>query len=556
MKKSVNKKDRLRFFADVAMIILLSVTIMIINRIGLSTINIWGAEVGISSFSGVLTVFIMLFSLLLLNADNKKGFIIAMAVNGFQLLTVSLAVFISHNMDSVAGIPMSIGILGLICMQHNHIKKNEKNERRLHTLSATDSLTGLNNRRSILEYIDSLIEGGEPFYLLFFDLDNFKNINDTMGHACGDIILSEISRRWTELSDDDVCLGRTGGDEFAAIISGKHLKDINTLAEKFLGVLSEKIHTDKCDYYASCSAGAARFPEDGKDSESLFRFADTAMYRAKSNGKNQICYFDAEMLSEIQNEVKLENEIREALKYNRFYLVFQPQFEAETKHLRGFETLLRLKDETGAPIPPSMFIPVAEKSGLILEIDRWVLRHAMLSFSEQIKFNSDFVVSVNVSARHISDHGLADEIKTILDETGFPAEMLEVEVTESCFISSVDEAIETLLEIKKLGVKIALDDFGTGYASLSYLKRLPIDLLKIDKSFIDDMVDRDDSGDFVKAIISIGHMFHCKVISEGVELDCQLETLRKLKCDYIQGYIWGKPQEKSSAVQLIEGVAV
>ncbi|MGN0577366.1 MAG: putative bifunctional diguanylate cyclase/phosphodiesterase [Ruminiclostridium sp.] len=556
MKKLANKKDRISFVAYVAVIILLFLSIAVINRIGISDVIVGGAAIGISSFSGVLTVFIMLFSLLLLNVDNKKGYVIAMVVNALQLVTVSLAVFISHNMDSVAGVPMSLGIMGLLYMQHNHIKKNEKNERRLHTLSATDPLTGLNNRRSTLEYINSLIADGEPFYLLFFDLDNFKNINDTMGHACGDVILREISDRWTSLADEDVCLGRTGGDEFAAIISGNHLNDINALAEKFLSVLSEKIHTDKCDYYASCSAGAARFPQDGKDSESLFRFADTAMYRAKSNGKNQICYFDAQMLSEIQNEVKLENEIREALKYNRFYLVFQPQFEAETKHLRGFETLLRLRDENGAPIPPSMFIPVAEKSGLILEIDRWVLRHAMLSFSEQIKSNSDFIVSVNISARHITDIGLAGEIKAILDETGFPAEMLEVEITESCFISSVDEAIETLLQIKKLGVKIALDDFGTGYASLSYLKRLPIDLLKIDKSFIDDMVDRDDSGDFVKAIISIGHMFHCKVISEGVELDCQLDTLKKLKCDYIQGYIWGKPQEKSSAVQLIEEVAV
>ena len=231
--------------------------------------------------------------------------------------------------------------------------------------------------------------------------------------------------------------------------------------------------------------------------------------------------------------------------------MFQPQYETETKRLRGFETLLRLKDETGVPIPPSDFIPVAERSGLIFEIDRWVLRHAMQSFSEEITGNSDFIVSVNISARHIVEPGFAEEVKDMLEENNFPPERLEIEVTESCFIASIEKAISTLLKIKSLGVQIALDDFGTGYASLSYLQKLPIDLLKIDKSFIDDMTDREEGGNFVKSIIAIGHMFHCKVISEGVEEEQQLELLKELKCDYIQGYLWGKPQKQSDALQLI-----
>ncbi|MBP1559672.1 MAG: EAL domain-containing protein [Oscillospiraceae bacterium] len=552
MKKTIDKGNNLKLFIYIVLLIAMIASIIILNKINIEEISFGNSVVSIPSLSGVITVFMMLVSLIILNIDNKKGFAAVMIINGFQFINVSISVFVMNRMNAITGVPMMAGILGLLCMQHNHIKKTEQNEKRLHTLSATDPLTGLNNRRSVMAYVNGKIEAKEPFSLLFFDLDNFKNINDTMGHACGDAILCEAARRWTEISDENVYIGRIGGDEFAMIASGKSDEEINEFAGKCLRVLSEKICTEKCDYYAACSVGTARFPQDGTDCESLFRFADTAMYKAKNNGKNQICFFDSNMLSEIHNEMKLETEIRDALKYNRFYLVFQPQFEADTKHLRGFETLLRLKDKDGTPIPPSSFIPVAEKSGLILDVDRWVLRHAMQSFSEQTSGSSNFIVSVNVSARHITDCGFADELKGLLDETGFPAEMLEVEVTESCFISSIDEAISSLLKIKALGVKIALDDFGTGYASLSYLQRLPIDLLKIDKSFIDDMTERDDSGNFVEAIISIGHMFHCKVISEGVEQDSQLETLKKLKCDYIQGYIWGKPQERSNAIQLIK----
>lgn len=554
MNKTDVKKNRVNNIKLVLLGIILLLMIMLIstiNRSGLEAVHVGSSLMPISPLSGVITVFMLLVSLQMLNIDNKKGFAAAVIINVIQLASASIAFFVKGNMQSIAGIAMMCGGLGLLYMQHQYLNKMAQDEERLRRLSVTDPLTGLNNRRSVMDFVNEKIAGNVPFSLIFFDLDNFKNINDTMGHACGDIVLCEAARRWSELADDSIYLGRIGGDEFAMIVTGRSDAEVTAFANNCLSVLSEKIYTGKCDYYATGSAGIAAFPRDGGDCESLFRFSDTAMYKAKSRGKNQICSFDSEMLSEIKNEMSLENEIRSALKYNRFYLVFQPQFETETKRLRGFETLLRLKDGDGRPIPPSVFIPVAEKSGLILDIDRWVLRHAMLSFAESVAVGADFVVSVNVSARHVTEKGFADEVRQILDETGFPPEMLEIEVTESCFISSVDAAIAALAEIKTFGVKIALDDFGTGYASLSYLQRLPIDLLKIDKSFIDDMTERADGGNFVKAIISIGHMFNCKVISEGVELESQLNILKELKCDYIQGYIWGKPQPQSDAVQLI-----
>lgn len=551
-KAKLKRRKNIKLGLYIFMLADLSILITVLNRIGIGSLEFGGKPVSVSSFSGVITVFMMIVSMLILNVDNKKGFIATLIINGYQLLSVSMSVFLMGKMEAITGVPMTMGIIGVLLLQHNYINKIQHNEQHLHMLSVTDPLTGLKNRRGTMNYVNDMIDSEEPFGLLFFDLDNFKNINDTKGHDVGDLILCEIAKRWTSIADENVYIGRTGGDEFAMIVSGRSDDEVRAFAEKCLSVLTDVIHTEKCDYYASCSVGAAKFPQDGKDCDSLFRFADTAMYKAKSSGKSCVCFFDADMLSEIHGEMKLETEIRGALEYNRFYLVFQPQFETETKRLRGFESLLRLKDSDGKPIPPSVFIPVAEKSGLILDIDRWVLRHAMQSFAEYAAINNEFVVSVNISARHITDRGLAGEIKDILDETGFPPHMLEVEVTESFFISSVDEAIETLLQIKKLGVKIALDDFGTGYASLSYLQRLPIDLLKIDKSFIDDMTERDESGEFVNAIISIGHMFHCKVISEGVELESQLDKLKELNCDYIQGYLWGKPQERSSAVQFIE----
>lgn len=549
--KIKNRVTNVKLIILSCVLILLISLISVINRSGLEAIHVGGSMMPVSPLSGVIAVFMLLVSLLMLNIDNKKGFVAAIALNAVQLISVSRAFFFKGNMQSIAGVATMCGGLGLLYMQHRYLNKMAQDEERLRKLSVTDPLTGLNNRRSIMDHVNSRIADNEPFSVIFIDLDNFKYINDTMGHACGDIVLCEASRRWNELSGDDVYLGRMSGDEFAMIVTGRSDTEVIEFAEHCLSILSEKIYTGKCDYYATGSAGIAAFPRDGSDCESLFRFSDTAMYKAKSRGKNQVCSFDSDMLNEIKNELSIENEIRGALKYNRFYLVFQPQFETDSKNLRGFETLLRLKDSEGKPIPPSVFIPVAEKSGLILDIDRWVLRHAMLSFPESIAAGADFVLSVNVSARHVTEKGFADEVRQILDETGFPPEMLEIEVTESCFISSVDDAIAALLDIKALGVKIALDDFGTGYASLSYLQRLPIDLLKIDKSFIDDMTDRDDGGNFVKAIISIGHMFNCKVISEGVELDSQLNILRELKCDYIQGYIWGKPQPQSDAARLI-----
>ena len=499
-----------------------------------------GANIGAPSVSGVITVLMIMICLKILTIDNHYGFAAAMLLMFSELTMVASAVFVKNNFQSVAGIAMILGGIFLVINQHKYIATIEKNENYLRSLSVTDALTGLTNRRGIMNEINMKISCNEPFTLFYLDLDNFKNINDTMGHACGDIVLCEIARRWLSVIGEGCTLARTGGDEFALIVSGDSEESADAAANSCINSLKNKLVTEKCDYYASVSIGSASFPHDATDCDNLMRYADSAMYKAKSTGKNQLCRFDSRMLMEINSEMNIETEIRSALRNDTFKLVFQPQFTTEGKKLRGYETLLRMSDGNGNPVSPAVFIPIAEKSGLILDIDRWVLRHAMKTFSKRI-ITEDIILSVNISARHITELNFAEEVEQILKETGFPPEHLEIEVTESCFISSVEAAIAALKRIKESGVLIALDDFGTGYASLSYLSRLPIDLVKIDKSFVDQLETADSRGDFVKAIISIGHMFRCKVIAEGVELDSQLSTLRELSCDYIQGYIWGKP---------------
>ena len=258
------------------------------------------------------------------------------------------------------------------------------------------------------------------------------------------------------------------------------------------------------------------------------------------------------MTDTIENSVSLEQKIRIALEENNLYFVLQPQYNTKTKKIRGFEALARMKDEYGNIISPASFIPVAEKTGLITSIDNWVIRNSMIFFKSVLDItNEKLMLSVNISVLHLLNKGFLDEIQQMLSETKFPPNNLEIEITESVFISSMSKAIDTLNELKRIGVCIALDDFGTGFSSLSYLSKLPIDLLKIDKSFIDELLVSESGRNYVAAIISIGHIMNFSVISEGVESQKQLDILDSLGSDYMQGYLWGRPMLPKDAVKLL-----
>lgn len=304
------------------------------------------------------------------------------------------------------------------------------------------------------------------------------------------------------------------------------------------------------------SAGVVTFPEDGKNSDELLKHVDFAIYKAKKAGKGQYCFFDVNIKKQVLREVELEDCVKSGLTNNWFYMVYQPQFYIAQKKLRGFESLLRFKDANGKLISPADFIPIAEKHGMIFKIDYYVLNKVTTEFAPVVRKNPDLCVSVNISARHICDSYFVDEVERILKVNNFPAECLELEITEYSYINSLDLAIKTLNQLKSMGIQLALDDFGTGYASLSILPKLPLDLIKIDKSLIDNIHTDDVARNFVEQIVNIGHSLGCNVIAEGIEAEEQAQVLSRQDCDYIQGYLWGKPMEYAQALTLIENNSV
>jgi len=370
-------------------------------------------------------------------------------------------------------------------------------------------------------------------------------------------VLIEVSERWKNIADNDITgtidfITRQGGDEFSLIIRRyKSNEDVMSTIRSYESALVNKVTVDECDFFINASFGYAEFPTDAKDSDALFSCSDAAMYEVKrANSSEHIMRFKPEFLS-MEHTIEIERDIRNALDTDTMFFCLQPQFDISHK-LRGFEVLARMKSVSGNNLPPSEFIPVAEKVGLIDKVDSNVFRKAAMFFGELIKnTGTDVMLSVNVSVRHLMKNDFLEEVSEIIKASGVPAEQIEIEITESIMIDSADKALMCINDIKSMGIKIAIDDFGTGYSSLSYLNKFPADLLKVDKSFIDKMNSSESSKKYVAAIISIGHIMNFGVISEGVEDQEQLDTLSSIGCDYIQGYIWGKPLPPEEAKQLV-----
>jgi diguanylate cyclase (GGDEF)-like protein len=428
---------------------------------------------------------------------------------------------------------------------------------RLKHMSYTDAMTGLPNRFACTEYISDLVSKGEKFALVSIDLNHFKSINDTLGLEAGNRVLIEIANRWKEACDDhdsdtENYITRISGDEFFLVISGyDSQEELKSLIDRYVDVMSERLTVEGCDLYVTASFGYTEFPMDADNVDALISHANAAMNEIKkANSSEHVLRFTRDLL---QNEhiLEVENLIRTALDNDTVYFNLQPQYDMDHR-LRGFEALARMKDKDGKNVSPGEFIPVAEKVGLIDRVDGAVFRKAALFFGELLrKTDSDLMLSINASVRHLMKNDFLDEIGELLKISGIPADKLEIEITESIMIDSVDKALQCIDELKSMGIKIAIDDFGTGYSSLSYINRFPADLLKIDKSFIDEMNTSDSSGQYVAAIISMGHIMGFDVISEGVEEQEQLDTLKSIGCDYIQGFIWGRPMSAQDAENLV-----
>lgn len=522
-----------------------------VNTIHIDYFEFSNIQIKPSSLCGVFTAVQNLALVYLVMELRKKGFILSVVLLILNLLSTIIPL-IHGNYSSIAGIASILVAFAMLSALNKCLDRIQNSEEDLYKMAGTDALTGLPNRRSLTEYLKNKVQENISFGLVFIDLDNFKNVNDTMGHEYGDKVLCELTQRWNNILGKDDFIARLGGDEFALVVND--YKDKDELLDRvgiYLNVLLDTFHLDDEDFFISASMGISCYPEQSTDYEILLRYADTAMYDAKREGKKQISLFETKQMESIKEDVEMESKIRRAIKNKSFYLNFQPQFEIGTHKLRGFETLVRMRDEEGDIISPGLFIPKAEKTNMIIDIDKWVLDNALKYFKQFLQFNDKLIVSVNISVKHLQNENLIDDVKKALNDNDFPAENLEIEITESLFITSLSRSAKLLNELKELGVHIALDDFGTGYASLSYLNKLPIDILKVDKSFIDELHENGENNDFVKAIVSMGHTLKFQVVSEGVEKEEQLKILHGFNCDYVQGYIWGKPMDYNSAEELV-----
>lgn len=534
------------------------ILILLITKLHVPAIHIFGYVMPPASFLGCLVVCEIICAVALTMTDWKSGSLIAFLALFASLINSLMSVIIGKNVTTVPGVLMHIAGIGIVVLLKTRLRIIDANNLFYKHMSVTDSLTGLKNRRGMREYMASLIEQKKPFYLLFIDLDNFKGANDSIGHAAGDTILQTVAERCSQIQNiySQVC--RNGGDEFVIIIPDRKDLNINEHAFIYLEKINEELFLADYNvrYRISASIGISHYPRNASSIDQIINCADTAMYEAKRGGKNRFVLFNKNLAEQTEHEKDVELQLRQAIEEKRLYLDYQPQFDTKKQTLRGFESLLRLKSINGNVIAPGDFIHIAEQSDLILEIDKYVLNLAMTQFGDiarQAKKNKmPFSISVNISGKHISSKTFVSELTQIMEKQSFPPECLEIEITESSINYDFEESVNTLKELNRLGVAIALDDFGTGSASISNLIRLPINLLKIDKSYIDALFNSQNANDYIDAIITMGHFLHCDIISEGVETEDQLSVLSKSQCDYIQGFVLGRPLSFKEACTLIK----
>ena len=423
----------------------------------------------------------------------------------------------------------------------------EEQAEKLNHQANHDTLTQLPNRMLFQDRLSQAIKAAtrnhQQFALLFIDLDQFKKINDSLGHHVGDAVLREAAARLKVALREEDTLARLGGDEFTIILkSVKDIQSVSLVANKINTVMKEPILVRGNTLFISSSIGISMFPQDTTSQENLIKFADTAMYKAKEEGRDNFQFYSAEMTALAFERVVMESSLRVAIKEEQFLVYFQPQFCALSNTIIGMEALVRWKHPTIGLVSPAKFIAIAEESGLIIDIDRYVMRVAMRQYSDWYRDGlKPGILALNLAMKQLSEEDFTANLLTTMQDLEFKPEWLELEVTEGQIMHNPDEAIIKLREISNLGTEIAIDDFGTGYSSLAYLKKLPLDKLKIDQSFVRDLPDDEDDAAITKAIIALGHSLNLKLIAEGVETLEQKNFLLENGCTNIQGYFYSKP---------------
>ena len=505
-------------------------------------IQIGSLQLPSSTISGVLAGSLSLICILLVLIDYKNGFKVALVLNLIANINLIIGMIMLRSIVSMPGfVTNTVSLLTLIIIYLFYSKLSVSN--------MTDYITGQGNRRSYVKEVSDHLEAKKSFTLACVELEDFKHINDVYGIQVGDALIKIAADKLASILDKKDKMFRITGSKLAILFEPgespeERLKSIisSETVTVTLGSGDTQIETT-CLLSLGAGVVYSHPPYNyTKTPSSVLRDAETALAATRNMSDKRIRIFNENMENLDVKQREAEFLVKEALKKGYFYLVYQPQFTTGEKKLRGFETLIRCRKPDCSIVSPTTFIPAAEKSNLIMKIDDFVIKTAMKEFKPVLENSeSDLVISINISAKTMGSADFVKRLKKMLSDTQFPPEHLELEITEYSFAESQETTISNINALRDLGIHIALDDFGTGYTSIKQLMKLPINLLKIDKSLIDDIETDQNMRDMVDSVIYMGHIMNCEVISEGVEKEEQLDILREHKCDFIQGFVWGKP---------------
>ena len=504
-----------------------------------------------STVNGIISGTFSLICFLLVFNDYKIGIKISLTLNLLSSIHLLVTMAIRHSIVSMPGLITNIVSLITILTIYSFYKK-------LSISNLTDYITGQGNRRSYVKEVTEHIEARHSFTIACIELEDFKHINDVYGIQFGDALIKLAAEKLATILDKKDKMFRITGSKLAILFAPgespeERLKSIISSETVTVSIGSGENQTETtCTLSLGAGIVYSHPPYNyTKTASSVLHDAETALIATRNMSDKRICIFNENMENSDVKQREAEFLVKESLKNKYFYLMYQPQFTTDDKRLRGFETLIRCRKPDCSIVSPTSFIPAAEKSNLIMKIDDFVLKAAMKEFQPVLEnTDNNLVISINVSAKTMCNKDFTKKIKKLIDEIHFPPENLEIEITEYSFAESPETTIANILSLREMGIHIALDDFGTGYTSIKQLMKLPINLLKIDKSLIDDIETDQNMRDMVDSVIYMGHIMNCEVISEGVEKESQLDILREHKCDLIQGFVWGKPIDFEDAKKM------
>ncbi len=518
-------------------------------RLGNSVLSIGGMQLPIQSLNGCIQVVMCLACIVMVLIDSGKGLILSFVFLGISIVGSIRTAIVTKSLMTSPGTFNAIIFVIAITLISKQIRYSDK-------MAVTDVVTGLLNRYGFSRELQKRIRSNAKGYVVILHLNGFWPVNANLGRKYGNELLSVVAQRIQGVLDKKGMAYKIDGAEYALILPATD--DFMDVVAKVIGSVEGTITLNKdgvpSNCYLTAFAGIADFSDPDADSDTIIKRADIAVNYATKSGKNKQCLFNSDMKESLERQIYVERLVKESLRNGWFYLVYQPQYTIFDKRLRGFETLIRMNAPGGVKIPPSEFIGIAELSDLVLDIDSFVIRRAIQEFREICYSSGNTItLALNISAKDIARPGFADRLLSIVKEMEFAPECLEVEITEYSFAEDTSHTIENIKKLRDNQIMIALDDFGTGYTSLEQLMKLPINLVKIDKSLIDNLIRNDMNMDFVKSVIYMGHLMDAEVIAEGVEIDAQVDCLRELGCDFVQGYVWGKPMEYDEARELALG---